>query len=153
MYKRDIVRAKQIGKLAIKKSPNSATPYILLGNTLLAAGHNEEAFDLRNDMQKRGLHRRRGISSVMVNGEKHVFGPNDFSHPKSKEIHAFLDIIEQRLITDGYKHDTSWVMQNLSDEKKRHMLCRHSEKMAIAFALLETQNQAEPEIISFLFPL
>jgi hypothetical protein len=70
------------------------------------------------------------------------------SHPQSDKIHSQIDKIESKLMKDGYKHDTSWVMQDAYEERKKHLLCRHSEKLALAYALLKSRSD---EILSFSF--
>lgn len=125
-----------------------ATPYILLGNTYLSTNNYSKAAEVRKQMEQQGIQREYGESTVMINGVPHVFGPNDRTHPESNKIHAQIDRMEKQLIASGYKHDTSWVMQDAGDAHKKHLLCRHSEKLALAYALLKTPAG---ETVSHLF--
>jgi hypothetical protein len=135
-----VERAERVAAKAMSLPVNStqATPYILLGNTYIATQNFEKASDVRKQMDEQGMQRKYGQSSVVIQGIPHTFGPNDRSHPQSNQIHAQIDKMEKQLIQDGYKHDTSWVMQDTNEEHKKHLLCRHSEKLALAYALLQT---------------
>ncbi len=140
-------RAERVAsKAMLVGNGEQATPYILLGNTYLATANFEKADDVRRQMHEKGMLWKYGQSTVVINGAAHTFGPNDRSHPQSNQIHSQIDKMERQLIRDGYKHDTSWVMQNANEERKKHLLCRHSEKLALAYALLKT---SAGETVSF----
>lgn len=124
--------------MSLSKNVGNATPYILLGNTYLATANYEKASKIRQQMDEKGLEREYGRSTVVILGFAHTFGPNDRSHPEASIIHSQIDKMEKLLISDGYKHDTSWVMQNIDQRRKKYLLCRHSEKLALAYALLKT---------------
>jgi hypothetical protein len=62
----------------------------------------------------------------------------DVSHPQSKELHEYLETLSQRMKKEGYVPDTSCVLHNVDEEEKETMLCGHSERLAIAFGLLNT---------------
>lgn len=124
--------------MSLAANQNEATPYILLGNTYLATKNYEKASEVRKQMDKKGIQREYGRSTVVINGVPHTFGPNDRSHPESNNIHKQIDRMEKQLLSDGYKHDTSWVMQDAEENRKKYLLCRHSEKLALAYALIKT---------------
>lgn len=130
------------------QNSGNATPYILLGNTYLATQNYKKAEETRQQMDEKGLQRDFGRSTVVIQGTPHTFGPNDRSHPETARIHAQIDMMEKRLIDDGYKHDTSWVMHNAEQNRKKYLLCRHSEKLALAYALLKTPQH---ETVSFRY--
>ena len=66
------------------------------------------------------------------------FVAGDQSHPQSKEIYAKLENMMQGLIKAGYSPDTSEVFLDLGEEDKKTALYQHSEKLAIAYALISS---------------
>ena len=69
----------------------------------------------------------------------HSFVEDDKSHPQSSYIYAKLKEIYEKLVQDGYSGIISPVVQ---DEKMEDVLCGHSEKIAIACALINTPECA-----------
>jgi hypothetical protein len=66
------------------------------------------------------------------------FGAHDRSHPRSDEIYAELDRLSNELKVHGHEFDSSWVTRSLHDgESVESALCGHSEKLAIAFNLIQ----------------
>jgi hypothetical protein len=66
------------------------------------------------------------------------FGAHDRSHPRSDEIYAELDRLSSELKQHGHEFDSSWVTRSLQDgESVESALCGHSEKLAIAFNLIQ----------------
>lgn len=67
------------------------------------------------------------------------FTAHDHSHPKSAEIYAELDRLSKELIEHGHEFDSSWITRPLrTSETVESVLCGHSEKLAIAFNLIQT---------------
>ncbi|CAL5184447.1 unnamed protein product [Lathyrus oleraceus] len=64
----------------------------------------------------------------------------DISHPQSKELREYPETLSQRMKKEGYVPDTSCVLHNVDEEEKESMLCGHSERLAIAFGLLNTSH-------------
>ncbi len=63
---------------------------------------------------------------------------HDVSHPKTKEIYAEIEQLEQELKGAGFVCDTRFVTHNVSDGHKERLLCHHSEKLALALGLIST---------------
>ncbi|CAF4821670.1 unnamed protein product [Rotaria sp. Silwood1] len=79
-----------------------------------------------------------GKSFTAVNEEIVQFVVNDKSHSQSKEIYAELNRLALELLADGYVFDSSWISRKLRDgETVISVLCGHSEKLALAFNLIQ----------------
>ncbi|CAF3829336.1 unnamed protein product, partial [Rotaria sp. Silwood1] len=79
-----------------------------------------------------------GKSFTSVNEEIVQFVVNDKSHSQSKEIYAELNRLALELLADGYVFDSSWISRKLRDgETVISVLCGHSEKLALAFNLIQ----------------
>lgn len=68
----------------------------------------------------------------------HAFVVGDTSHPQSDQIYATLEILARQMDVAGYVPDTNFVLHDVEEEAKEHMLGLHSEKLAIAFGLIST---------------
>jgi hypothetical protein len=66
------------------------------------------------------------------------FKAHDQSHPRSAEIYAELNRLSKELKEHGHEYDSSWITRPLKDgESIESVLCGHSEKLAIAFNLIQ----------------
>ncbi|CBI40653.3 unnamed protein product, partial [Vitis vinifera] len=78
-----------------------------------------------------------GWSVVELQNEVHTFYSGTTSHPQAKKIYAFLETLGNRIKAAGYMPDTNSV-HDVEDVVKEQLLNSHSEKLAIAFSLLNT---------------
>ena len=81
--------------------------------------------------------RSKTVVSSLFRVFKH-FRAHDRSHPRSNEIYAKLDQLKKELIEAGHRFAASWITRPLmNDESVASVLCGHSEKLAIAFNLIQ----------------
>ena len=79
------------------------------------------------------------------------FRAHDRSHPRSMEIDAELYRLMNELIEQGYKCDASWITRSLmNDETPESVLCGHSERLAIAFNLIQRPVPSRIQIVKNL---
>ncbi|KAF7801326.1 pentatricopeptide repeat-containing protein [Senna tora] len=132
----------EIGEIAANHlfvlEPNVASHYVLMSNIYSSVGLWEKAMEIRKKMKENGVRKEPGCSWIEYGDEVHKFLAGDMTHSQSKELHEFLEILSQRMRKEGYVPDTSCVLHNVDDEEKETLLCGHSEKLAIAFGLLNT---------------
>lgn len=131
-----------VGEFAAKKilelNPDNSGIYSLVSNFFAAAKMWDEVAEIRKLMKRRGMKKVPGHSVVEVKGKIHAFLMEDKSHPQYKQIAMVLEKLEQQMIALGYRPKTEFVLHNLEEDVKVKMLCNHSERLAIAFALLNT---------------
>jgi len=126
--------AKQAAERLFKMNVQLASVYVLLGNIYSAVGLHTEADQLRIMMDKTGVKKCAGKAWVSdKKGVCHTFVAHDTSHPLTKQIHQKW---EQLATAIEYQPNLAWVLQNESSQQKALRLCRHSEKLALCFALL-----------------
>nr|DAD20267.1 TPA_asm: hypothetical protein HUJ06_021730 [Nelumbo nucifera] len=118
--------------------PDDDGNYVLLSNIYAQAKMWSNVVNVRRMMRSRSIIKVPGSSSIEVDNTVHEFIAGDKSHPKSKEIYEMLAEMHDRLVHVGYKPLTSTVLQDLNDQAKEEVLSHHSEKLAIAFGLLNT---------------
>ncbi|KAL8506778.1 hypothetical protein ACS0TY_017610 [Phlomoides rotata] len=59
-------------------------------------------------------------------------------HPQYEEIQKELAILNAKMKGLGYIPDFRFVLQDVEDDEKEHVLANHSERLAIMFGILNT---------------
>ncbi|CAN7095284.1 unnamed protein product [Brassica rapa subsp. narinosa] len=132
----------EIGEIAaqnlVRLEPDVASHYVLLANIYSSAGLWEKATEVRRKMKEKGVRKEPGCSWIEHGDEVHKFIAGDSSHPQSKKLHGYLETLWEKMRKEGYVPDTSCVLHNVEEDEKEVLLCGHSEKLAIAFGILNT---------------
>lgn len=115
-----------------------AGDYILLLNIYSSAGNWEKVAEIRRLMKDKGIQTSPGCSTMELNGTVHEFIVDDDSHPRKVEIYQMLDEIGSQLKIAGYVANTESELHAVDATEKESALSYHSEKLAIAFAILAT---------------
>ncbi|XP_020247402.1 pentatricopeptide repeat-containing protein At1g31920 [Asparagus officinalis] len=135
----------------VKANCAKAGDYVILSNMYAKVGKWDDAARTRTKMFDRGLTQVPGFSRVEVKGKMHTFVSMDKSHPQSNEVHEMLYQMEWQLKFEGYQPDTSEVfLFNAGGEEKIQALNGHSQKLAIAFGLLNTSEGDSIRLITNL---
>ncbi|WRX17560.1 Pentatricopeptide repeat - like 10 [Theobroma cacao] len=137
----------EIGEISAKhlfqsKSQNPGD-YVILSNMYARAQRWQEVAKIRVEMARKGLHQVPGFSLVEVGRRIHKFVSQDTSHPQCVSVYEMIHQMEWQLKFEGYSPDTSQVLLDVDEEEKRQRLKGHSQKLAIAFALIHT-SQGSP---------
>lgn len=125
--------------------------YILLSDIYAKAERWEDVLKVRKLIRTKGL--RKSPAFSWVEGEKgviHEFYAGDTTHPRSREIKEALENLMNRLQINGYQPNLSSVLYDVNDEEKRRILMNHSEKLALAYALLSTDDGSAIRIVKNL---
>ncbi|KAM7250925.1 hypothetical protein ACFE04_022808 [Oxalis oulophora] len=131
--------------------PDSIANYILMSHIFASAGMWEDASRIRKLMRKKGLQKNPGCSMVETDkGVIHEFFSGDMSHPNASEIKKTLMNLLERLTAHGHQPILSSLPYDMSDEEKKHILVTHSEKLALAFGLLNTSPDSAIRIVKNL---
>ncbi|XP_058102814.1 pentatricopeptide repeat-containing protein At5g48910-like [Magnolia sinica] len=132
--------AEHVKRRISELDPHHDGDYVLLSNAYGGLGRWVEKAGVRCSMQERGIGKRPGCSLIEVDRVIHEFVAGDESHPQSKEINEMLGLILEQLRSVGYAPDTSNVLFDIEEEEKERALSYHSEKLAVAFALLSSHH-------------
>ncbi|XP_071722619.1 pentatricopeptide repeat-containing protein At3g57430, chloroplastic [Rutidosis leptorrhynchoides] len=132
----------ELGEIAahylLELEPDVASHYVLLSNIYSSLGLWKKANEVRKNMIRNGVKKEPGCSWIEFEDKVHKFVAGDNSHPQSEKLYEFLETLSERLKQEGYVPDTSCVLHNVNEEEKETLLCAHSERLAIAFGLLNT---------------
>ncbi|XP_042421079.1 putative pentatricopeptide repeat-containing protein At5g40405 [Zingiber officinale] len=137
---RNVELAEHSVKHLIKLEPDSSGVYVLLANIYASSGRHDKAREVRCMMRTKRLQKTPGCSLVEIGGRIHQFLVGDIAHPLIKDILSKWEEIESLIKLEGYVPDKKEVLLNIDDEEKEDALARHSEKLAIAFALISTEE-------------
>jgi hypothetical protein len=80
----------------------------------------------------------------------HAFLVGDRSHVQTEKIYEFLEILSGKMKEAGYVPDRNFVLHDVEEEQKEHFLNYHSEKLAIAFGILNTSPGTSIRIVKNL---
>ncbi|URD96387.1 Pentatricopeptide repeat-containing protein [Musa troglodytarum] len=105
--------------------------YVIISNMCASDGRWEDVNRIRRLMSERGAVKVPGCSSIEVDNTVHEFFSGDGKHPQSEAAHRMADEVVERLRSVGYVPD-------MGEEEKEASLRYHSEKLAIAFGLINT---------------
>eukprot|EP01018_Ginkgo_biloba_P018851 Gb_21567 [translate_table: standard] len=134
----NIELGEHVAKHLFVLEPEKSGCYILLSNIYAASGRWDAATKVREMMKDRGVKKTPGCSLIEVNNRVHSFFVGDRSHSQSEKIYATLETLGGQMKEAGYMPDTSFVLHDVEEEVKEHKICSHSEKLAIAFGLINT---------------
>ncbi|CAH9122396.1 unnamed protein product [Cuscuta epithymum] len=130
----------EIGELAgdhlLELEPKASATYVLLSNLYAVVGRWDYRNSIRELMKDMGVKKEPGQSWVEVKNTIHAFFVGDRLHPMADEIHRFVVELNERVAGVGYVQDSNSLWNGLEVEQKDPTAFVHSEKLAIAFGLL-----------------
>ncbi|KAL2936420.1 hypothetical protein RDABS01_011834 [Bienertia sinuspersici] len=128
----------ELGELAAQKilevDKQSIGYYVLLCNLYDVCSKWDDLARVRKTMRERGLIVDPGCSWIEVKGKVHAFLTDDVSHPEIKEVNAVLNAFYEKMEAAGL-NKAETLAENAS---KAEVFCGHSERLAIAFGLINT---------------
>lgn len=118
-------------------NPEEGGYHVLLANIYATASMWDKVAKVRKVMEKEGLQKTPGCSLVELRNKVHSFYSGSTDHPQSKRIYEFLETLTDEIKAAGYVPDTHSI-HDVEDDVKEQLLSSHSERLAIAFGLLNT---------------
>lgn len=126
------------GKILDLEPANSGY-YLLLSNIYAEGGKWEDYRKVRLMMKDKGLRKVPGYSTIEFNRRIYRFGAGDTSHQQTKEIYSILEDLKRLAQQHGYTFDGgSNGMLCANNCRKENNAESHSEKLAIAFGIINT---------------
>lgn len=118
-------------------NPDDGGYHVLLANIYASASMWDKVAEVRRIMEKKQLQKTPGCSLLELRNEVHSFYSGSTTHPQSESIYAFLETLLDKIKAAGYVPDTNSI-HDVEDDVQEQLLSSHSEKLAIAFGLLNT---------------
>ncbi|CAA6666430.1 unnamed protein product [Spirodela intermedia] len=119
-----------LGEIAARKlfelEPGNVGNYVLLSNIYAAKG------------MRGGVDGVRDMMRAMAQEQVAHASRGDQSHPQMTQILERLEKLSVEMRKLGHQPSTDLVLQDVEEQDKEHILCGHSEKLAVALGLLST---------------
>ncbi|KAK7273401.1 hypothetical protein RIF29_14450 [Crotalaria pallida] len=133
----------ELGKLAAEKlygmEPEKICNYVVLLNIYNSSGKLKEAAGVLHTLKRKGLRMLPACSWIEVEKQPYAFLCGDKSHTQTKEIFQKADSLMAEISRHGYIAEDETLLPDVDEEEQR-VLKYHSEKLAIAFGLINTPN-------------
>ncbi|KAL3715069.1 hypothetical protein ACJRO7_006893 [Eucalyptus globulus] len=131
--------------------PHAIGNYMVLCNIFASVGRWDDVSNVRKLVRGKGLKKNPGCSWFeSEKGEIHEFFAGETKHPRSSEINKVLEDLLERLKGHGYQQILSSVAYDVSEDDKKRILMAHSEKLALAFGLLDSSENCPIRIMKNL---
>ncbi|KAK4768851.1 hypothetical protein SAY86_027001 [Trapa natans] len=134
----------------VELEPANPAHYVVLSSIYARSGRWVDAGKARLKVSETGLMKTPGCSWVEVKGKVHAFMVNDPSHPQIESMQLLWNDLLEKMGKLGYVPDRSCVLQNVEEEDKEQFLYGHSERLAITFAILNTEHGSTLQIVKNL---
>lgn len=118
--------------------PGHSGDDVLLSNLYASENRWSDVQKLRRAMVNQRVWKTPGFSLVELRNHVYKFVMGDRSHPQREETYAKLAEITKLLKLEGYVPHTANVLADIEEEEKESALSFHSEKIAVAFMLVNT---------------
>ncbi|CAL8148274.1 unnamed protein product [Prunus armeniaca] len=142
--------AERVKERVQELDPYHDGDYVLLSNAYGGAGRWVEKEKVRTSMRAKRINKNPGYSLISVDHAIHEFVSGANSHPQFEDIIEFLESIIESIRDTGYTPHTSNVLHDIEEEEKEQCLGYHSEKLAVAFALLSVKDSRTIRIMKNL---
>ncbi|GLT66995.1 hypothetical protein SLA2020_393320 [Shorea laevis] len=132
--------AERASSKLFELEPRHAGNYILLADIYAEAEIWDEVKKVRKLLETRELQKVPGRSWIEVERKMYSFVSVDEFDPHIEEIHAFLIKLSAEMKGKGYVPRTKVVLYDLDESEKERIVLGHSEKLAVAYGLINTSK-------------
>ncbi|TVU39917.1 hypothetical protein EJB05_13361, partial [Eragrostis curvula] len=132
--------AKLASEKLIQLERCDAGSYVLMSNIYATNRKWLHTFKLRSSMREKSVRKQPGQSWIHLKNAVHTFVAGDMSHPRSAGTYACLERLMERLHEMGYTSRTYLFVHDVEEEQRETSLKFHSEKLAIAFGIVNTPS-------------
>lgn len=144
----------ELGKKAAQRllaaNPSDDSAYVLYSNACATSGRWQDVVGLRGKMESENVKKRPACSWLNVRNKVSTFGAGDESHPETEKIYLKLTELKKGIKEAGYVPDTSFALHDTDEEQKEDNLWKHSERLALAYGLLSTEEGSSLRIFKNL---
>ncbi|CAL0325008.1 unnamed protein product [Lupinus luteus] len=132
----DVVLAEKVAEHIFEQEPENTRYYVLLASVYADAEMWENVKKFQEKIRKRGFEKNAGCSWLEVQGKFNIFVAGDKSHPQARMIDSLLKKLQMKMKNEGYSPKMRYALFNADEKEKEVLLCGHSEKLAMAFGIL-----------------
>ncbi|XP_043715308.1 pentatricopeptide repeat-containing protein At5g66520-like [Telopea speciosissima] len=147
---KNVEMGEMVAKEMLKLDAHHCGAHVFLSNVYASTGRWAQVEEVRSFMKEQRIRKQPGSSLMEFNGDVHEFIAGDRSHPQISQIHMMLNEIARLLSLEGYLPATRGIALDIDEEEKEQALSLHSEKLAVAFGLINTKQGAVLRIVKNL---
>ncbi|KAA8527187.1 hypothetical protein F0562_008584 [Nyssa sinensis] len=129
---------RQATKHLLESNPSDDSAYVLYSNVCATTGRWDYVENVRGQMELNNIKKQPACSWLKLKNKVSLFGIGDQSHPQAGKIYAKLGELRKLVNEAGYVPDTSFALHDTDEEQKEHNLWNHSERLALAYGLINT---------------
>ncbi|KAG9144573.1 hypothetical protein Leryth_010788 [Lithospermum erythrorhizon] len=122
----------------LEMEPYDESAYVLLSNIYASTKRWDNVASIRKNMKKKRVKKEPGLSWIQYQGIVHYFTVGDCSHPDLRLINGMLEWLNKKTKSVGYTPNHDVILLDVEDDEKSRLLWVHSERLALAFALVRT---------------
>lgn len=127
--------------------PKAVETYVLLLNMYISTERWQDVARVRKVMKEENIGTVRDRSWVTIKDKVHAFRADDKSHAQSSETYKLLESLIERAKGLGYVPYKSIEMSEEDEEKGSSSALHHSERVAVAFGLLNLPEGAPVRVV------
>ncbi|KAM1049490.1 hypothetical protein TB1_027906 [Malus domestica] len=132
--------AERASRRLFELEPRNAGNYVLLADIYAEAKLWDDVKRVKKHLEARELQKIPGRSWIEVKRKIYSFISVDEFNPQMEQLHALLAELSAEMKDQGYKPQTKVVLYDLDEEEKERIVLGHSEKLAVAFGLINTKR-------------
>ncbi|MCO5585937.1 hypothetical protein L7F22_039872 [Adiantum nelumboides] len=132
--------ARRCFEYIITLARDHGAAYVMMARVYAKAGMHKEAEELEAARIGKEAWKKTGQAYIEVGNLVHRFAADDKSHPQTLTIHSKLESLRRQAEEQGLLNES--LSLEASPAIKQDLFCRHSEKLAITFGLLNTPASA-----------
>jgi pentatricopeptide repeat protein len=147
---KNVVVGEEAFEHIVRLEPTNAGYYVLMSNIYTDTGQLDGVARVRAMMKERGLKKEPGCSYLEHKGRVHLFMADDHSHPQAKMIYELVIRLEQMVKEKTGAKESRAAEGSMEKAAAQRLVGFHSEKLAVAFGLLNTKADSEIVVIKNL---
>ncbi|KDP39592.1 hypothetical protein JCGZ_02612 [Jatropha curcas] len=146
----DLKVAERISQHIVQLDSDDPGYYILASNVYAALGRWDEVRMIRKSIKARGLKKDPGCSWIEIKNRVYAFATGDKFFQQYEEVKNLLGVLNNLIAKEGYVADLQYALHDVEEDEKMDLLYGHSERLAIAFGLLNTEPGTSLQILKNL---
>ncbi|KAL1545053.1 Pentatricopeptide repeat-containing protein crr2, chloroplastic [Salvia divinorum] len=128
--------AERASRMLFELEPTNAGNYVLLAEIYAEAKMWDEVKRVKKLLEEKGLQKVPGCCWIETKKRVYSIRSVDELNPQIELIHALVMKLSEEMMEQGYVPETKAVLYELDTEEKQRVLLGHSEKLAVAFGLI-----------------
>ncbi|XVF46595.1 hypothetical protein PTKIN_Ptkin03bG0039800 [Pterospermum kingtungense] len=132
--------AERASSKLFQLEPLNAGNYVLLADVYAEAKMWDEVKRVRKLLETHSLHKVPGRSWIEVKRKMYLFFSVEETNPQIEQIQSLLIKLSAEMKEKGYVPQTKIVLYDLDEGEKERILLGHSEKLAVAFGLINNSK-------------